>query len=483
MKISIFDILSAFVILLVGGVGIIVAIIFFKPTSELNLFPPPTVPAAIFVPSPTATFIQMPSTWTPDPNDGFVRPTLKSSSTAISMPGVPLLPSMTPSITLTKTPTVTLTPTRTVTRTITLTLTPTRTRTPNLTATKLSIISTNAKATEIAKTPLTSTVTLTRTITMTPTLTQTPTVTKTPTLTSTSLPANPTSATEDGGTLSNTWQKTINDPLFTWAPAVGATGYYVYWGTSPTGTSANTVSTELYDPGPVSSGTYYLRVRSRFVGADHYEWSTLFVFRYDNTAPVMPSSAVETVQNISSAVWQKDVNNPAFTWNAATDAHVGVVSNYDVYFGTDSGGTTITTTTTNPAYDPPTQSSGTYYLRVRATDSLGNISGWSTLFTFQYDGLAPEDPANIDTVSLADDTQPVFTWDASADTHSGLAVYEIYWGTDGACGEANQLDVTDPTFTAPEITGGAQTYRICVWARDNVDNISAAAEDTFDFSP
>ena len=476
MKISIFDILSAFIILLVGGVGIVVAVIFFKPTSDLNLFPPPTVPASIFIPSPTATYIQMPSTWTPDPNDAFMYPTLKASSTPISLPGVPILPSLTPTITLTKTPTVTLTPTRTITRTITITRTPTKSKTPNLTATQLSIISTHAKETELALTPSTST------ITMTPTITLTPTFTKTPTQTSTSFPPNPTTATEDNGITSDTWQKTVNDPLFTWAPSSGATGYYVYWGTNSTGTSHNTVSTEAYDASIVTAGTYYLRVRSIYGSIDHDEWSTIFIFRYDNIAPVMPTSANET-NGATNGDWQKDFDNPAFTWNSASDAHVGIIANYDVYFGSDPGGTSITTTTASPAYDPPTQSSGTYYLRVRATDSLGNESGWRTLFTFQYDGVAPSDPANIVTASAANETAPVFTWDASTDTHSGLAAYDVYWGTDGSCGEANQTEATDPTFTAPTISGGAQTYRICVWARDSVGNISGSAETTFDYSP
>jgi hypothetical protein len=42
-------------------------------------------------------------------------------------------------------------------------------------------------------------------------------------------------------------------------------------------------------------------------------------------------------------------------------------------------------------YDPSAISSGTYYLRIAARDSVGNTSPGSTLYIFRY-----EDPANQD---------------------------------------------------------------------------------------
>lgn len=67
MKLKVWDLLS--VLVLIGSVILIVVVlvIFNNPTSSLNPFPPPTLIPTIFVPSPTATPVRLPPTWTPVP--------------------------------------------------------------------------------------------------------------------------------------------------------------------------------------------------------------------------------------------------------------------------------------------------------------------------------------------------------------------------------------------------------------------------------
>jgi hypothetical protein len=67
MKLKIWDILSIIVLLGTVIVVIVVLTIFGNPTSSINPFPPPTLPATIDIPTTTQTTVRMPSTWTPTP--------------------------------------------------------------------------------------------------------------------------------------------------------------------------------------------------------------------------------------------------------------------------------------------------------------------------------------------------------------------------------------------------------------------------------
>jgi hypothetical protein len=59
----------------------------------------------------------------------------------------------------------------------------------------------------------------------------------------------------------------------------------VYWGTDPAGTTATVTGNTGYNPGPVSDGSYYLRLRAQDNAGNWSHWTTLFVLRYDGTAP------------------------------------------------------------------------------------------------------------------------------------------------------------------------------------------------------
>ena len=93
--------LTALALLGVGCVAIIFTLIFLNPYSSLNPFPPPTLPAALQVPSPTPTnpIFELPSTWTPTPT---IAPTITNTpEPTATLPDTP-----TP-IPLTATPTMT----------------------------------------------------------------------------------------------------------------------------------------------------------------------------------------------------------------------------------------------------------------------------------------------------------------------------------------------------------------------------------------
>ncbi len=117
MKFSIWDILAIVTLIAVVIIGVIFLQIFTNPGSSLNPFPPPTMPAAVVIPTSTATPRSMPPTWTPEPGEVTPGPgtegmELVATSTPIATATGFTLPTFTPSNTFTVTPSVTPTRTR-----------------------------------------------------------------------------------------------------------------------------------------------------------------------------------------------------------------------------------------------------------------------------------------------------------------------------------------------------------------------------------
>ena len=164
---------------------------------------------------------------------------------------------------------------------------------------------------------------------------------------------------------SNVWQNTCSNPNFTWSEAnddqTSVSGYYYYWGTSNSGNPTTWTTSAGYNPGAISSGqTYYLRVKTKDQGGNVSAAKTLFVLKYDKTAPSNPTS-VNPGCTATSNVWQNTCSNPNFSWSGASDSHSGI-QGYYYYWGSSSSGNP-TSWTTSASYNPGAISSGqTYYL-------------------------------------------------------------------------------------------------------------------------
>jgi hypothetical protein len=297
-----------------------------------------------------------------------------------------------------------------------------------------------------------------------------------------SAPSSPTSATETHGAPNNTWQNSVGDPAFTWSGASdgsgsGIAGYYYYWGTSSSGTSSSYTTSASYNPGAVSSpGTLYLRVQTRDNAGNTSSWTTLFTFRYDASAPSNPTSAIET-HGAPDDAWQNSVGDPAFTWTGASDGSGSGVLGYQVYWGTDPSGTAGVWAGT-ASFDPgPVSSPSVYYLRVQTEDQVGNMSGWTTLFTFRYDATAPSNATSATETHGAPDgawqhavVDPDFIWSGASDgSGSGIAGYNVYWGTDPA-GTAGTWAGTPGYDPAP--VSSPSVHYLRVQAEDAAGNTS-----------
>ena len=97
----IWNVLTVLVLLMVVCLAAFFMMILFNPNSQLNLFPPPTLPATISFPTATSTSqIALPATWTPEP-------TLEPTFTDTPVPTHTPPPSETPFSLFTLTPTAT----------------------------------------------------------------------------------------------------------------------------------------------------------------------------------------------------------------------------------------------------------------------------------------------------------------------------------------------------------------------------------------
>lgn len=200
-------------------------------------------------------------------------------------------------------------------------------------------------------------------------------------------PTNPTSAVETNGALSGVWQSTISAPSFTWAGATasaGIAGYYVYLGDDEVGESSDFVTSAAYTSPALTTGTYYLRLRTKDgAGNTADEWATLFSFRYDASAPdtpvVMDDGAYSASKSKIHASWfASDLDSDIAEYQYAVGTSVGAA---DVVGWTSAGGA-MDAVIAIP--DPGMQIGTTYYVSVKAKNGA---ELWSEVGS--SDGLQP----------------------------------------------------------------------------------------------
>ncbi|MBN1427227.1 MAG: hypothetical protein JXB07_02505 [Anaerolineae bacterium] len=306
-------------------------------------------------------------------------------------------------------------------------------------------------------------------------------------------PSNPIPpAIETHGAKDNAWQNSASTPSFTWTASSdsgsGIAKYNIYWGTgnysdNPPTTHTST-SPSFTAPSAVASGsTYYLWVQAEDKVLNKSGWKKMFTFRYETTLPSNPIPPATETHGAKNNVWQNSISTPSFTWTASTDTYSGMAG-YNIYWGTGnySDNPPTTHTSTSPGFTAPSAvaSGSTYYLWVQAKDNATNKSAWRKMFTFRYDVTLPTNPTPPATethgvqnnVEQNDVSDPAFTWSGASDAHSGVAGYNVYWGTD-----ANGTSITaSPTTPAYDPVGDVpdnSTTFLRVQTKDNAGNLAA----------
>ncbi|KPL13873.1 MAG: hypothetical protein AMS26_12805 [Bacteroides sp. SM23_62] len=288
-----------------------------------------------------------------------------------------------------------------------------------------------------------------------------------------------TNFSESHGISNNVWQNSINNPTFNWSAPSDLSGidkYYIYFGANANGGVATDSTSNAAYTTTATQGTNYLRVQCKDNAGNIGEWTTGFIFRYDNTPPTTPTQAVEQ-NGTESDTWQNTIADPYFTWTGAGD-NISAIASYWVYFGTEINGDPQTEVAL-PVYDPSMTINGTYYLRVKSEDLAGNQSTAVTLFIFKHDSQEPINPDTVTDITghsknniwqnVSDD--PNFSWTHAYDALSGVNGYYYYWGRDAngtSLSPANYL--TANSWNATAVDTGITYLRIRT--KDNVDNLA-----------
>jgi len=132
----------------------------------------------------------------------------------------------------------------------------------------------------------------------------------------------------------------------------------------------------------LSDGSYTVYAESSDQDGNTCSTAASRSFGVDTTVPQNPNSPASESHGVQDNVAQSSVSDPAFSWTGASDSDSGV-KGYYWYFGTSSSGNP-NNWTTSAGCDPSSVSYGTYYLRVKTEDNVGNQSAAQTLFVFRY---------------------------------------------------------------------------------------------------
>lgn len=213
-----------------------------------------------------------------------------------------------------------------------------------------------------------------------------------------------------------------NAPLFDWNTASDATEYHFQLDDNSDFSSPSvsiSVIDTYYSPGTYSDKTYYWRVRGHNTasGCDIYgSFSTTWTVTIDTTPPPVP-----TLSSPSNGSSSTDTT-PTFNWNAS-----GGAVNYQIQVDNTSGflSPEIDQTTNGITYTPATALlSGTYSWHVRAQDSAGNWSSYSSEWVVS---IITCNPPGIPVLvspgdgSSTNDSTPLFDWDVTG----GATEYQI----------------------------------------------------------
>lgn len=219
------------------------------------------------------------------------------------------------------------------------------------------------------------------------------------------------------------------------------TTYYTLDGSTPTNSSTQGTDFSLS-----STGIYTLKYYSVDTAGNEESvktaTNTIKIDADPPTDPGTPSSFYNPTNNL----------NPTVTWSDSTDADSGLAAtpyqiewSQDLAFG--SGVTTDTTSATS--YDLPL-TEGTWYVRVKAIDQVGNASSYASN-SLVVDATPPTDPGTPVASSDPTDNTPTWVWTSSNDWETALNVitpYTVEWTQDPSF----VTDVVSSTIYTNEFT-------------------------------
>lgn len=200
---------------------------------------------------------------------------------------------------------------------------------------------------------------------------------------------------------------------------------------------------------------YYYRVRARDAANNTAGFSAPTSSTQDDSPPSTPIIGAEPSFTVSTS------NTVA--WGASTEAGVGGVE----YFAESSTSSTFASVFASSGWIAGTSStfaglaSGTaYYYHVKARDSFGQESSWSTLVSSMQDGDAPSTPAMDPEPAFTAGTSNTVSYSTSTDTGVGGVQYQLQFSASAtfASGIVSSPWQSGLSFVATPLAGATQYY-------------------------
>lgn len=255
---------------------------------------------------------------------------------------------------------------------------------------------------------------------------------------------------------------TVNTPQLTWGTVAGANAYQVQVDDASSFNSLNfeyTTPSTTHATTTLVDGTYYWRVRSDDTVGNWGDWSDVWSFTIDTTAPGIPT--LSSPANGASVGY----STPLLEWNAVGDA-----TEYQVQVAGTSAFTTpaFNQTTAGLSFDVPVPlGDGMYYWRVSARDEAGNWGSWSDVWDFIVDATPPPAPTTPSPANGASvDYTPQLGWNAAA----GASEYHVQVATSDTFTTTFVDTTRDKLFVIIPLTLGDGTYYWQVRAVDDAGN-------------
>lgn len=269
----------------------------------------------------------------------------------------------------------------------------------------------------------------------------------------------------------------------------GVAGYWVYFGSEidadPYALGSFQTGTGFTASTLTSGQTYYLRVkavdRAGMIPADAEE---LFVYRYDVTAPSVPSDISVTPTGYTS------VDSYSFLWAAdAIDAHSGIAryqyrtggDDPDEWFDIDDPAA-VSLSIPNAEHVDGAYQSGKNTLSLRVVDGAGNVSAPITQ-DYYFSASAPTPPQNLSVTPESSSSNAfAFSWETPASFIGDVTKLRYYYSVNALPTAYNTVETTN-TFAGPgpfATQRGPNTFYVV--AMDEAGNVDYAlyAEVTFE---
>lgn len=210
-------------------------------------------------------------------------------------------------------------------------------------------------------------------------------------------------------------------------------------------------------------GSYQARVRTVAVDGTVSAWSNFTNFTIEIPAPAVPQ--------ITRPIGDITDSFPTFVWTGDTGTTSYTLWVNEVTNPSDPTRVIYRTSYADTSYVhfSPLKD-GTYRAWVRAFNSVGEYSGWSTPVTFRIDSPVPTVPEITGPAAISKNDKPRITWTASEGTaRYDLWVNNLTTGVARVISNANISHQT-PYFDTPALSQG--TYRAWVRAANGNDEFT-----------